>query len=136
MRGFSNSLSPHTYSHLSFDSSLPMPFKIPRVLQILIDPKTDLSYTLKQNDLLEALRFSLSAKTKMFAKVGEKENALVQEMTQENEEKTQRLKDEYNELQTQKMEASEICFDLINAISEELSASQYQKLMKLSGFSL
>jgi len=136
MQGFTNSLSPHAYSHLSFDSAMPMPFKIPIVLHTLLHPQTDLSFTAKQNDLLEALRFSLKAKNKMFTKVGEQENRLIQEMTQEGEGTSPSVKDEYNALQTQKMEASEICFDLMNALSEELSASQYQKLMELSGISV
>jgi len=135
MQGFSNSPNLHAYSELSFDSAMPMPFKIPIVLQTLLNEETDLDFTAKQNDLLEALRFSLKAKKTMFEEVSVKENVLLQEMTQEGNAHTQSAKDEYNVLQTQKMEASEICFDLINALSEELSASQYQKLMELSGIS-
>lgn len=133
MQGFSSSPSIHNYSYLSFDSSMPMPFKIPTVLHTLLNPDTNLDFTAKQKDLLEALRFSLDAKEKLFAKVSKKENSLMQIMTQEGEGTSSQVKDEYNNLQTHKMEASEICFDLINALAEELTASQYQKLMELSG---
>jgi len=115
---------------------MPMPFKIPTVLHTLLNPDTNLDFTAKQKDLLEALRFSLDAKEKLFAKVSKKENSLMQIMTQEGEGTSSQVKDEYNNLQTHKMEASEICFDLVNAIAEELSAQQYQKLMKLSGISI
>ena len=132
MQGFSNSPNPHTGHYLTFDSSLPMPFKIPVVLQTLLNPKTNLNFSKKQEDLIEALRFSYDAKDRLFANMLEEENALLAQMTHEGEE-IQTLKDKYNELQTQKMEASEICFDLINALADDLDALQYQKLLELSG---
>lgn len=131
MQGFSNSPNPHTSHYLSFDSSLPMPFKIPVVLETLLNPKTNLNFSRKQEDLIEALRFSYEAKDRLFTNMFEDESALLVQMTQEGEE-IQALKDKYNELQTQKMEASEICFDLINALADDLDASQYQKLLELS----
>ena len=132
MQGFSNAPNLHTSHHLTFDSALPMPFKIPIVLQTLLNPNTNLGFSKRQEDLIEALRFSFNAKNRLFTNMFEEEKTLLSQMMHEGAE-TQVLKDKYNELQTKKMEASEICFDLINALADDMNATQYQKLLELSG---
>ena len=135
MQGFSNTANPHLHNHLSLDSSMPMPFKIPIVLQTFLNPEIELDFTNKQKDLVEALRFSMNAKNRLFSNLAVEEQTLIEKMTHEGED-TQGLKDSYSELQTKKLEASEICFDLINALADDLSADQYQKLLALSNISL
>jgi len=135
MQGFSNTTNPHLHNHLSLDSSMPMPFKIPIVLQTFLNPEIELDFTNKQKDLVEALRFSMNAKNRLFSDLAVEEQTLIEKMTHEGED-TQGLKDSYSELQTKKLEASEICFDLINALADDLSADQYQKLLALSNISL
>lgn len=132
--GFSNSPT-HLFEHLSFDSSMPMPFKIPAVMQVLLNPEIDLDYTAKQKDLIEAIRFSVNAKVKMFQKVGVRENELRQLMLQEGQ-NTAALKEEYDEIQTEKIEASEIFFDLINALADLLEPYQYESLLQKAGINL
>ena len=135
MQGFSNTTNPHLHNHLSLDSAMPMPFKIPIVLQTFLNPEIELDFTNKQKDLVEALRFSMNAKNRLFSDLAVEEQTLIEKMTHEGED-TQGLKDSYSELQTKKLEASEICFDLINALADDLSADQYQKLLALSNISL
>jgi len=135
MQGFSNTTNPHLHNHLSLDSSMPMPFKIPIVLQTFLNPEIELDFTNKQKDLVEALRFSMNAKNRLFSDLAVEEQTLIEKMTHEGED-TQGLKDSYSALQTKKLEASEICFDLINALADDLSADQYQKLLALSNISL
>ena len=130
--GFSNAPTSHLYNHLAFDSSMPMPFKIPAVLQALLDPEIDLDYTPKQSDLIEALRFSFQAKAKMLDKVGRHEAEIVQKMTHEGED-TAKLKEEYDDIQTEKLEANEMFFDLINALADLLDKSQYERLLQYAG---
>ena len=130
--GFSNASTSHLYNHFAFDSSMPMPFKIPIVLKTLLDPEINLNYTLKQLDLIEALRFSFHAKAKMLEKVAQHESKLLHQMTQEGQD-TARLKEEYDNIQTEKMEANEIFFDLINALADLLDKSQYEMLLKHAG---
>jgi len=133
--GFSNAPTNHLYNHLAFDSSMPMPFKIPAVLKTLLDTEIDLNYTPQQSDLIEALRFSFQARAKMLEKVGHEEAALLHQMTQEGEDTT-KLKQEYDEIQTQKLEANEIFFDLINALADLLDKSQYAALLQHAGVNL
>ena len=133
--GFSNGPTSHVYHHLAFDSSMPMPFKIPAVLQTLLDPEIDLNYTPKQSDLIEALRFSFKAKAKMLEKVAQHEAELLYKRTQEGQD-TEALKEEYEAIQTEKIEVNEIFLDLINALSELLDASQYEALLERSNIKL
>jgi len=135
IRGFSSAANLHTFNHLAFDSAMPMPFKIPKVLETLLNPDIDIDYTNKQKDLIEALRFSMKAKAKLFNTVSIQESDLISEMTHEQK-NTSKLKEQYNNLQTQKLEASEMIFDIINALEEELESSQYKKLLEISGINL
>jgi len=131
IQGFSNATPAiHPFTHLSFDAAMPMPFKIPIVFMTLLDPKTDLNFTRKQQDLLEALRLSYTGKTRLFQEMAVEEQKLIEEMTLENAD-TEFLTEEYSKLQTHKMEASEVFFDILNALAEELEASQYHTLMEL-----
>ena len=131
IQGFSNN-SPniHSHAHEDFDAAMPMPFKIPIVLATLLDPQTQLDFTQKQEDLMEALRFSYKAKLRLFKKMAVEEQSLLHEMKKENADLAT-LKEEYEGLQTHKMEASEVFFDILNALSEDLQAPQYQKLMEM-----
>jgi len=136
IQGFSNAAPLHdAHTHLEFDAAMPMPFKIPAVLTLLLAEETDLDFTNKQKDLIEALRFSLKAKNSLFEKMQHEESALLEKMQHEGED-THLLKIEYQEIQTHKMEASEIFFDLINTMADELDAQQYKKLLALAGISL
>jgi len=135
IQGFSNASTMSTFSHLEFDAAMPMPFKIPRVLEILLNPKTDLNFTRKQNDIIEALRFSATAKQKLFHEMALEEQKLLEQMMHADE-KLNELQEQYQEIQTHKMEASEIFFDLINTIAEELDKEQYKKLLELAGISV
>jgi hypothetical protein len=130
--GFSNAAITHLYHHLAFHSAIPMPFKIPAVLKTLLDPDIDLNYTPQQSDLLEALRFSIKAKAKMLDKAAQHEAELLHKMMQEGQD-TAKLKEEYDDIQTEKLEANEVFFDLINALAELLDASQYKALLEYSG---
>lgn len=130
--GFSNAAITHLYHHLAFHSAIPMPFKIPAVLKTLLDPEIDLNYTPQQSDLLEALRFSIKAKAKMLDKAAQHEAELLHKMMQEGQD-TAKLKKEYDDIQTEKLEANEVFFDLINALAELLDASQYKALLEYSG---
>jgi hypothetical protein len=127
--GFSNAATTHLYHHLAFNSAIPMPFKIPAVLKTLLDPDIDLNYTPQQSDLLEALRFSMKAKAKMLDKAAQHEAELLHKMMQEGQD-TAKLKEEYDDIQTEKLEANEVFFDLINALAELLDASQYKALLE------
>jgi len=133
--GFSNAPTSHLYQHLAFDSAMPMPFKIPAVLKTLLDPDINLNYTPQQSDLLEALRFSIKAKAKMLDKAAQHEAELLHKMMQEGQD-TAKLKEEYDDIQTEKLEANEVFFDLINALAELLDASQYKSLLEYSNIKM
>ena len=133
--GFSNASNSHVVHHLAHDSAMPMPFKIPIVLETLLDKGLDLDYDQKQKDLLEALSFSFSARVRMIQKTSVREKELLAQMTQEGQD-TQKLKEEYNDLQTDKMEASEMFFDIMNTFADLLTAQQYQKLLQTAGVSI
>jgi len=109
---------------------MPMPFKIPIVLATLLNVETNLDYTRKQEDLLEALRLSHKAKMHLFDEIAIEESKLLHLMTEENAD-LESLREEYEELQTHKMEASEVFFDILNALADELEAPQYKKLMEM-----
>ena len=133
--GFSNMSNIHTYGHMEFDAAMPMPFKIPIVLKTLLDPSTDLDYTPQQHDLITAIRFSLKAKDQLFKEMAEEENRLLYLMLHDENNATNH-KEEYSDLQTHKMEASQVFFDLMNALADLLDPKQYEKLLKLSGIEL
>jgi len=133
--GFSNASNSHVVHHLAHDSAMPMPFKIPIVLETLLDEDLDLDYDQKQKDLLDALRYSFNARVAMIKKVSIRESELLHQMTQAGQD-TEKLKDEYADLQTDKMQASEMFFDIMNTFADLLNAQQYEKLLQAAGVSI
>ena len=127
MRGLVDTSKNATSINASSYSLLPVPFNLPNVLYALLFEDIGIEFTNKQEDLLEALRFSYNALIRMQQKYAPIEQRLRFEMLKNNDSS---LKAEYEELQANRLQANSHFKGLVVAMSDLMDKEQFTKLLE------
>ena len=132
MRGYSTSTRQYISSGPKSVGSgeLPIPFNIPSVLTNLLFEDIGLEFDRKQKDMLETLQFSYKAVQKMQVRYNKQDQDLKIKIVADPD--NQELKDEFEEMQLDILEANFHFKDLVITMSELLEREQYEKLLKFS----
>ncbi len=124
----------HAHAHSSLEGNFPIPFNLPNVLSTLLFSDLDLNLDTKQKDILENLRFSHQARSKMLEKISIKEQELMQLMLTNDPDGKARK--EHEDLQFDKFQGSETFIDLVNVMADLLTREQNEKLLNAVGIKL
>jgi len=118
-----------TSHHLS-GGGLPVPFNIPKVLHNLLYEDTGVEFDPKQMDMIETLRFSTHALSRMNEKYGPRAQELKSQLFGDPDNKE--LIAEQELLQLDFFEAHQHFKELVIVLSDMLSRQQYAKLLEYS----
>lgn len=129
--GGSTRVSPIIYDRYHLASNLPIPFNIPKVLYNLLYEDIGIEFDAKQQDVLEALRFSYVAFEKLQEKNKRKLQEIQSKMLQDLDNKE--LKKELEDMKLDMLSANQQFKDMVITISDMLKREQYEKLLAFSG---
>ena len=119
----------HDTLHMA--SNLPVPFNIPKVLYNLLYEDTGIVFDEKQQDVLEALRFSYVSLQKLQSAHAQKREEIQAQMLQDLDNKE--LKEELEDMKLDMLSANHQFKDMVITISDMLKRQQYEKLLAFSG---
>jgi len=130
--GFGGGTRSHIiYSDYHLDGGdFPVPFNIPQVLHNILFEEIGIKFDAKQDDMIEALKFSTNALKKMHEKYYPKELELKTKLFHNPDNIA--LKKEQEELQLDFFEANQHYKELVIVLSEMLSREQYTQLLNYS----
>lgn len=117
-------------SHHLSGGGLPVPFNIPLVLHNLLFEEIGIEFDSRQLDMLETLRFSSYALSRMNEKYGPRAQELKSKLFSDPDNRV--LIEEQEQLQLDFFEAHQHFKELVIVLADILSREQYGKLLEYS----